>query len=135
MYRWHAHSRAVVFQNLHRYQIDTRLFPYLIIYATLYPIPFTHPGGLCITPYFTLPYHWVSLVPFRSMPACYHHCISTRASCLLSAASHRYRSNRVAMYCATIVENHVSGDEPEIEQKVTYAQIVTGSQIGSAYGS
>ena len=33
------------------------------------------------------------------------------------------------------VENHVSGDEPEIEQKVTYAQIVTGSQIGSAYGS
>ena len=32
------------------------------------------------------------------------------------------------------VENHVSGDKPEIKQKVTYAQIVTGGQIGSAYG-
>ena len=33
------------------------------------------------------------------------------------------------------VENNVSGDEPEIEQKVTYAQIITGSLIGSADGS
>ena len=33
------------------------------------------------------------------------------------------------------VENYVSGDTPEIEQKVTYAQIVTGSKIGSADGS
>ena len=33
------------------------------------------------------------------------------------------------------VENHVSGDEPEIEQKVTYAQIVTRSRIGSSDGS
>ena len=33
------------------------------------------------------------------------------------------------------VENYVSGDKPDIEQKVTYAQIVTGSQIGSADGS
>ena len=30
------------------------------------------------------------------------------------------------------VENPVSGDEPEIKQKVIYAQIVTGGQIGSA---
>ena len=33
------------------------------------------------------------------------------------------------------IENHVSGHEPEIEQNVTYAQIVTGSPIGSADGS
>ena len=33
------------------------------------------------------------------------------------------------------VENHFSGDGPEIDQKVTYAQIVTGSRIGSADGS
>ena len=30
------------------------------------------------------------------------------------------------------VENHVSGDKPEIKQKVTSAQIVPGGQIGSA---
>ena len=33
------------------------------------------------------------------------------------------------------VGNHVSGDEPEIEQNVTYDKIVTGSQIGSENGS
>ena len=32
-------------------------------------------------------------------------------------------------------ENHVYGDEPVIEKRVTYAQIITGSQIGSADGS
>ena len=32
-------------------------------------------------------------------------------------------------------ENHVSGDEPEIEQKVTYAQIVTGNRIGKTDGT
>ena len=33
------------------------------------------------------------------------------------------------------VENNFSGDEPEIGQKATYAQIVTGRRIGSADGS
>ena len=33
------------------------------------------------------------------------------------------------------VDNHVSGDEPEIEQKATYNQIVPGSRIGGADGS
>ena len=33
------------------------------------------------------------------------------------------------------VENNVYGDKPEINQKVTYAKIVTGSRIRSAHGS
>ena len=33
------------------------------------------------------------------------------------------------------VENHVSVDEPEVQQKVTCSQIITGSQIGNADGS
>ena len=32
-------------------------------------------------------------------------------------------------------ENHVSGDKPKIDQKVTYAQIITGSRIRGADGS
>ena len=32
------------------------------------------------------------------------------------------------------VENHVSGDKPEIRQEVTYTQIVTASRIKSVYG-
>ena len=38
----------------------------------------------------------------------------------------------VEKYLEDIVENYVSG---EIEEKVTYAQIGTGSRIGSADGS
>ena len=33
------------------------------------------------------------------------------------------------------VDNHVSRDKPEINQKVTYAQLVTWSKIRSADGS
>ena len=33
------------------------------------------------------------------------------------------------------VENNISEDKPEIEQKVTYAQIITGIRIGCADGS
>ena len=33
------------------------------------------------------------------------------------------------------VENNFYGDEPEIQQTVTYAHIVTGSKIESADGS
>ena len=32
------------------------------------------------------------------------------------------------------VENHVSGDEPEILQKATYAQTLNGNKIGNTYG-
>ena len=33
------------------------------------------------------------------------------------------------------IENHFFGEKPEIEKKVTYAQIITGGRIGSADGS
>ena len=39
------------------------------------------------------------------------------------------------MVYKVIIENNVSGDEREIEQKVTYTQIVTGSRNGSEDGS
>ena len=36
--RWRVHSRAVVFQPLHRVQRDTRICPYLVCCANLYPL-------------------------------------------------------------------------------------------------
>ena len=33
------------------------------------------------------------------------------------------------------IENHVSEDEPETSQKATYAQVVTGNQIGNTDGT
>ena len=46
-----------------------------------------------------------------------------------------FNKNRRKMVYKVIIENNVSGDEREIEQKVTYTQIVTGSRIGSEDGS
>ena len=53
-----AHSRAVVFQILHRGQKDTRLYTYLISYATLYLLPLPHlRQSSVLTPSFTLTTH------------------------------------------------------------------------------
>ena len=45
----------------------------------------------------------VSLAPARLISACYRHRIPIRAPVALSNPSHSYSSDRVAMYCATVV--------------------------------
>ena len=67
MSRWRAHTRAVVVQTLHRGQRDTGLCPYLINYATLYPITFPQLRESSIsTPSFNLPSNLYP--PFQKLP-------------------------------------------------------------------
>ena len=113
VYRWRAHSRAVVFHTLHRGQRYTRLCTYFINCATLYPLPLPQIQEYSILvpllyssrPYLSASYDSdvVYLAPFRSITACSNHRISACSPCFLSAASQRSRSDRVAIYCATVL--------------------------------
>ena len=47
---WYAHSREVVFHNLHRGQRDTRLCPLVIYICYFYLFLLLHPGSLPLRP-------------------------------------------------------------------------------------
>ena len=109
VYQWHVHSRAVVFHNLHRGQRDTRLctlISYRLLRCTL---TFDPPRESSITslhhsspPYPSAVAAAASSKTVRSIPTCSIHCIPTCVLGALSNPSHRYNSDRVAMYCATV---------------------------------
>ena len=112
VYRWRVHSRAVVFHILHRVRRETRLCPYLINYATLYPLQLPQPGSLPSNSlrYYSSPSFSASvdttavyLAPSRSMTTYYQQQIPTRAPFFLSVASRRSRSNHAEMYYAKIL--------------------------------
>ena len=79
VYQWRAHSRAVLFHTLNIGQRDTRLCPYLVYFATLYPLPLPHLLGYSVLIplfYSSIPFlsasaaaAAVSLDPARSSPA------------------------------------------------------------------
>ena len=70
-------------------------FPRVLVYVpSITPLPCTFPLPLPPPP---LPFP-----PFIFMPACSHHFIPTCAHGALSNPSHRYTSERVAMYCKTV---------------------------------
>ena len=109
--QWHAHIRVLVFQTLHIVQRDTRLCPYLINYAMLYPLLLPQPRSLPFKPlrYSSITFSSISaavvaisLDPDRSIPACSHRLIPNRSTFFLSVATQRSRSDCVAMYCATV---------------------------------
>ena len=109
VYRWHAHSRAVVFHTLHRGQIDTRLCPLIshrslrctLTFALSRESLFTSlrhssppsPSAVAAAAY---------RAPSRSITTSSHHRIPTRAPGALYDPSHRSNSDCVAMYCATV---------------------------------
>ena len=122
---WILHIRLVLFHTLHRGQRDTIICTYLINCATLYLLPFPHlRESSVLTPliYSSSPSYSasaaasaaasvVSYAPVRSITTCSRHCIPTCAPCCLSSASHRSRSDFVAIYWATIFcfrQMHVS---------------------------
>ena len=112
MSRWRADSRAVVFKTMYRGQRDTRLCPYLINCANLYPLAFPQlleSSFLIPILYYSIPSlsdpastSALSLAPYSSIPACSCHRTPNRYPCFLSAASQRSRSNHVAIYYATV---------------------------------
>ena len=111
VYWWHAHSRAVVLHNPHRGQRETIICTYLVSFDTLYYyLPFNSPGIFLFTPsHFLLTSSsastaatTVSLAPTKYIPAWPHHSIPTRPPGVLYVSSHRSRSDRVSMNCATV---------------------------------
>ena len=102
-----------MFHTLHIVERDTRLCPYLINCATLYPLllPQLRESSV-LTPlrYSSSPSSSAStaaaaaasLAPARSSTACSRHRIPTRSPLFLSTALHRSRIGRVAIYCKAV---------------------------------
>ena len=100
-----------MFHTLNIVQRDTRHFPYLVSFSTLYSLLLSRPRSLHLFPicHFSIPTSSsssaaaaVSLSPVSYMPACFHQTIPNLAPGVLSVASHRSRSGCVAMYCPTV---------------------------------
>ena len=107
------HIRTVVFHTLHIGQRYIILCPYLVYFATFYPLLFYQLRGYSVlTPppfYFYSPSlslsasaAAVSFASSRSIHACSHHLIPSCAPQFLSTASHRSRIVPFAIYCSTI---------------------------------
>ena len=107
MSQWRAYSRAVVFHTLHRVQIDTRLCPYLVYCAPVYPLKLPQLQESSVsTPllYSSRPSVYAStvavvvfLAPTRTSSAYSHHCVPNRASppvlCRLAQVQNQSRRN------------------------------------------
>ena len=108
--RWHAHSSAVVFYTLHIGQRDIILCPLIIYRLLLYTrYACSVPRVLLYFPSFTiLPHSLPPLpLPLPAPPPYQYPPVITTASLIappgaLSNPSHRYNSDCVAMYCATM---------------------------------
>ena len=110
--QWNAHSRVGVFNTLYRGKRDTIIFPYLVYFDTLYPLPLPQIwGSFVLTPflYSSSPSlsassadAAVSLAMARSSPACSHHCTPNPSPRFLSTALHISIISHVAIYCVTV---------------------------------
>ena len=106
---WHAYSRAVVFCTLHRSQRYTRLCPLIsyFCYVVLY-LPLSQSRSIYLFPPSLLSLLLFCHRRFRLprpcdvFTSCPHHRIQTRTPGSLSNPSHRFNSDRVAIYCATL---------------------------------
>ena len=106
---WNAYSREMVFHTLYRGQIDTRLYPLSSYRSLRCTLTFSPPQESSFTsirhsssPSPSAVAATSSRTPTRSIPTCSHHCIPTRSPGALSDPSHRYNSDHVAIYCATV---------------------------------
>ena len=105
----------MVFHTLYRGQRDTRLYPLLVSFSTLYFLfRFPIPGVFLSSPYQSSPPSTsanapaASCAPTRSITACSHHNIPTRAPGSLSDPSHMSNNYRVEIYCATVLWRHLT---------------------------
>ena len=109
--QWRAHSRKMVFHTLNRGQRDTRLFTYLLSFATLFcSLPLSHSRSLfsfpssLFLPSLSSPAvaAAVSLAPANSIPSWSYHRTPTHSPGVIFVSSHKVRSNCVAMDWATV---------------------------------